>query len=252
MTDTKKPKTEETKELVKKEKFELTVPEDCFGATDDIDASDITIGRIAIMQGLSDLVKMGKARPGAIINLLDGKELGFKDEKAVEFIPVKSQKYWIEKNADNDSFIGRKPALSANELPWEESVDGVNIKRMYHHSFFVLLPSEIKNLEAMPLEISFRSTDLQAAKKLSALLLKLRKRQEASWNRVFTLTTMLKQKDKHSWFGSMVEVGRETTKQERVEAYNWYKIISDTNTKVTYQEEERPAGAEILSDTSEY
>lgn len=228
----------EGKEVVKRTKAKPpAIPEDCFGATDDIEASDITIGRIAIMQSTSDLVKHDKAKQGAIVNLLDGKQLGFKDETPMEFIPIKSVKYWIEKNADTEEYIKRRPAVSSNELPWEENIDGVNVKRIYTHSFYVILPEEVKNLEAMPLELAFRSTDLQAAQKLSAMLFKLKKRGEASWNRIFKLSTHLKQKDNYSWFGSMIEVDRATTEDEKIEAYNWYKTISDAAVSIVHQEE---------------
>ena len=111
--------TETTKQVTKKTQAPPpAIPEDCFGATDDIEASDITIGRISIMQSNSTLLKEDKAKQGTIINLLDGKVLGNKEDKPLEFIPIKSTKYWIEKDADTRQFISRKPATHADEMPY--------------------------------------------------------------------------------------------------------------------------------------
>jgi hypothetical protein len=117
---------------------------------------------------------------------------------------------------------------------------------MYHHSFYVLLPDEIKNMEEMPLELSFRSTDLVTARKLSAFLLKLRKRGEPSWNRVFKLTTQYKQKDKYSWFGTDVAVGDPTPEDYRKNCYEWYKQVS-SGVKLVHQDVEEA----IVADTSD-
>lgn len=226
------------KELVKTEKQELAQydPNGCYGAADDITASDITIGRIAIIQATSELAKQGKVRPGAIVNLLDNKELGFKEEKPLLFIPIKSTKYWIEKDGNTDEFIQRYPATDPNEKSWEELVDGRLVKRMYHHAFFVILPEEVKALDAMPLELAFRSTELASAKKLSALLFKLRMRNEPSWNYMFKLTTSLKQKDKYSWFCTDVTIGDKSTEEARQVCQMWYKQISTAKVKVVEEE----------------
>ncbi len=214
-------------QLVKEEpKALVEIPDDeIYGAGDDISGADIKIGRIAIQQSSSDLVKMDRARQGAIMNVDAVKELGYKETSPVQFIPIKSFKYWIVSNDDTDEFIERFPGVSQDELLREEKVGPINLRRVFHHAFYVLLPSEIDGFDEMPYEIAFRSTDLQEAKKFSSLLFKLRKRKEASWNKVFTLSCKLKTKDKYSWFAAEVNVGNDSTLAQREVCKTWYKQL---------------------------
>jgi hypothetical protein len=231
----------ETKELVEAKKQELEEVKESYGATDDINATDLMIGRIATMQALSKLVQDGdKVRPGDMVNLLTGEILANSKNKKLEFIPIKSLKYWIEKDADSDQFLRKIPGTSPNELPWEEHVNGRNITRVYHHSFYVLLPHEIKTMEDMPIELAFRSTDLLSARRISSFLFKMRRQNLSSWDRVFFIHTEKKTKNDKSWFGTSVGVERTTTMEERYAAKGWYDTLS------------RMGNEDILSRTHEH
>lgn len=234
-------------DLTKQEAGELTVPKGVFGAGDDISASDIRIGRISVMQSMSKLVQAEQARRGAIIELDTQTELGYKTEAPFEFIPIKSFKYWIEK--EDKKFKSKFPANDPNELKREEG----KITRMYHHAFYVLLPNELSEGIEMPYEIAFRSTDLVSAQKISKFLLNMRRKEMASWDKVFSLTTVPRQKDDHQWFGTEIALGRDTTQFEKAKCYDWYKqVTSAKNVNVTPHEDDDTGPREGLSQDVRY
>lgn len=197
-----------------------------YGAGDDISVEDCQMGRVAIMQSMSKLVQDDKAEKGQIVNIVDGTVLGDK-KSPFEFIIVGSYKYWIEK--EGDKFVGKYPAVSQNEKPWEEG----NISRLYHHAFLVLSVNDIADGLALPYELAFRSTDIKtAAQKLSGFLMKLRGKQLPSWTKTFKLTAEEKTKDKYKWFGAAIEEGRQATEaeiqyaKEAREQFNLYKAVA--------------------------
>jgi len=210
-------------ELVEAKKSEaMEIASSMFGEASGISMSDITIGRLAVMQSGSVLVKDEKARAGQVINLLTSDVVG--DRKTpFEIIPIRSLKYWIVKRGDD--FVERFPAKSPNELAWEEG----DLTRVYHHSFYVLLPSDVKEGMAIPLEIAFRSTDLQTAKKLSTFIMKGWMKRLATWGKVYNIEIVERAKDKNKWFGTDATVGRDSTIEEREASTMWNEILTKAN-----------------------
>lgn len=212
----------------------------CLGAAEEVSAKDIQIGRLAVMSASSNLVKEEQAKQGEIVDLDTLKVMGYKEEKPLELVVLKSFRYWVEK--EGDEFIAKYPATDPNEKPWEEG----NIKRMYHHSFYVLVPSEIEEGIELPYEIAFRSSELNSAKKLSKMLLTMRRRGAASWNQSFTVTTEVKKKGQFSWYGTNIKPGAETSEKVRMAAYSWYKTISDPNVKIKVADEVDTSGEQAF------
>jgi hypothetical protein len=190
------------------------------GAGADIAVSDIRIGRIAILQKTSELVDKKIGNVGDICNF-DNQEIL---PQPCELIFLKSIKYWITKKGDE--FVSRKPAFSADELPWEE--EG-GVKNMYHHAFYVLLPSEIESGMAMPYEISFKSTTLDSARKLSKYFMLLAKKGQPSFFHTFTMATEKQTKDKNTWYAPVVNLGREATRAEIIASGEWLKVINSAS-----------------------
>jgi hypothetical protein len=185
------------------------------GAASEVTAGDIVIGRIGIMQALSQLVKDKKCFAGDVIDT----ETEEKHEQPLEFIILKSHKYWVV--TENDEYKERFPAIHQNEYPWTEG----NIKRMYNHAFYVLLAKDIKDGMLMPYEISFRSTELRVARKISKMLMILGQKNIPSWGRAFLYKVEEKRKGKHSWYGASISPGRETTKEEKEASYKMFMQI---------------------------
>ena len=203
-----------------------------FGAGDDINANDIYIGRLQVMQPLSEFVKQDKAKAGQIINSLTQKILAEK-EKPLDVIVINSFKYWIEKEltAAGEVFKCRYPAESANEKAWQEG----NIKRIFHHSYYVLLPTDL----TMPLELTFRSTGVSSAKVLASFIFRLKGLQLPSWATTFTLSTFFKTgKNNKQWWAADIVEGRKTTDEEIKVAVMWNQLLKKANVVVAEEEEE--------------
>lgn len=197
------------------------------GIAGEFNQTDVQQGRLAIMQSGSTLVKEEKARQGSIINLLDGEELAYKGNdkepaKDLEFLICGIVKYWIEKNADTDTFISKFPAIDANELPWNEMKDGVNIERTFHFSYMVLLPEEIAAGIEMPYELAFRSTLLKDVKKLNSLIKRMGQKGVSSHSKVFYGKIAKRANEKNDWFGLDLGVAREATEEEQKTVENYF------------------------------
>lgn len=189
------------------------------GIASEFTRDDVQQGRLMLMQAAGQLVKDEIARQGSIINLVDHEEMAYKGNdkepaKDLEFMICGILKYWVEKDADTDEFLGKKPAVNANELPWEEFKDGRNIQRTYHFSYMVLLPEEIEQGVEMPYELAFRSTAVKDTKKLNSIISKLAQKGVSSHQKVFKAKIVKKTKDKHEWWGLDLSVSRDANESE--------------------------------------
>lgn len=198
------------------------------GACADISMHDLQIGRVVVMQPSSTMVKEDKARQGAIIDLESEEELGYKMDKKLVFLVVKSQKYWVE--YIDEEFHQRVPALHENEKPWQEG----DISRVFTHSFYVLLRKDIEQGLILPYEIAFKSTDLKSAKRISKILMIMGQQRKPSWDRWFTMGCELFTKGKYSWFKSKIEVINEEVPQScKNVAYTLHEQFKKASVKHT-------------------
>jgi hypothetical protein len=222
---------------VLKSSVNLPIAKKDYGAGADINAEDILIGRIAVVQANSEFIKrdtQDKFRSGQLVNTLSQEILAEKG-KPLEVIVLKSFKYWVEKEKTQagEVFKRKFAAQSVHEHDWEEG----NLKRYFHHSFYVLLPSDL----SMPLELTFRSTELPMARKLASFIFKLRVLDKSSLERIFCINTEIKTKNTHSWYGTNLTEGRETTPEELAAARMWSEQLGKINiTAIAEEEEEAP------------
>ncbi len=201
---------------------QMITPNDTQDAASSISASDLILGRISIMQALSELVKEEKARPGAIVNSLTEEQIGFKEEDKVEFIPFASYKDCIEK--EDGKFIKQYRVNKLYELPLREG----NIERTYRHVFYGMLTKELDEGMALPVEIPFQGTGIRAAKVFCSFLMKLHMNQKQSWDNTFFLSAVTQTNGKNSWYGPKVSVGRPTTAKEVDSCKVWAKQLEET------------------------
>lgn len=220
----------ESKELVNKESTDVVATN--FAEELGIDMQDITIGRISVMQSMSQLVQQETAKVGDIVNLLTGNVIGGKKNHAEIIIVGKPFWYWIEKEGDN--FLGRHAGKLPEGKPFQEG----SISRMEHQSFYILLADELKEGFAMPLELSFRSSSMKTARKLCSFLVKLYMMQKPTWAKVFNLTSLMSSKDKYTWYIPEIAVGRDTTTEESDVAKTWVNTLKSA-TSVVHTEEEQ-------------
>lgn len=216
----------ESKEVVESKGNALST-DVAMGIASEFTRDDVQQGRLMLMQAGSQLVKDEVARQGSIINIVDNEELAYKGNdkeqpKDLEFLICGILKYWVEKDGDTDEFLGKRPAVNANELPWEEFKDGRNIERTFHFSYMVLLPEEIEQGIEMPYELAFRSTAVKDTKKLNSIIAKLAQKKISSHDKVFKAKIVKRTKDKNEWWGLDLSVSRDSNESEKECVTNYF------------------------------
>jgi len=211
------------KELVTQEAGELTTSQiiEDLG----IDMGDVSVGRISVMQSMSQLVQSEDARVGDIINLLLNEKIADKED-AAEFIVV-GKPFWDWTEKDGDTFLGRYPG----KLPQDKSFTEGTIVRTENQNFYILLAKELKTGFAMPLQLTFRSSSMVTARKLCTFLLKMWMMRKPVHTQVFNLTSLMSKKDKYTWYIPEVAPGRDSTTTEIDLAKVWVDTFKAASTK---------------------
>lgn len=213
-----------------------------FGAADDISGKDIRIDRILLTQAMSKKVQSEETEKGLLVLGSNLKELARAKTKttegtALEFIPIKAMRYWVESDKDTQEFITRYPALSPDEHEWEEKRGARTIKRTYTHSFIVILPSMIAGMEDVPLELAFRSTNLACAQSVNMKLINMKRRNLPSWMKVFKLDIGTKTNKHGTWYITTDSISRDSTPEEVKICEEWAKVLNDANIQLSNDDE---------------
>jgi len=213
------------------------------GIAGDLSNDDVQQGRLTLMQPGSDFVKEEKCRQGSIVNLQEPEiELahkGYKDEEAkpLDFMIVGVMKYWVVKDKNTKDFVAKFPGVNANELPWEEEVDGKLLTRTFHFSYVVLLPEEIKDGLEMPYEFAFRSTAVKETKKLNSVIQRLGAKGISSHQRVFRASISQRTNGEDTWWGADLSIGRDATAKETEVCIQYFNEFNTTKAKFMAQQD---------------
>jgi len=227
---------------------------------------DITIPRILLMQGSSQLVKDRKAQVGDIVRSSNGERLGGSngpDQPAdeVEIIPLALSQSWTIMSEDGKQFIRTEPRTPANDsAPWEfEDTDGQIRKRLKTIDAIVMIASDIDRLQSeggvavdedgvpldldsslvLPHAISFKSTGFQAGKGISTFFARVEALMKTHpltrpYHFSLPLSCFPQEDDGNEWhvfdIGSARRSNDNGTKGYRVqEAAHWYETINSRN-----------------------
>lgn len=222
-------------------------PDNSWGS-EGIDASDVVLPRLLLMQGLSELVQEGKTKSGDIIRSTTGEVLGGA-QKGVEIIPISSFKTWklLEIVGKKYEYRGIEPLTAENtNAPLEFLRDGKTWRRDRVLNFYVLLPGDIaKEAAAMkkiqttgefpdprdalfPCVLSFARTSYGAGKDLASHFIRA-----ASFNMPpacsrFSLSSKVEKNDLGTF--SILEVNNlgMTSAEDLAVCKKWYEIIFNT------------------------
>lgn len=191
------------------------------GISGQLGATDSYRPMLTVTTSTSDVVKSGDVPAGCIINtalpedILANRKMKDRDEKSLDFMLVGIIKYWVENDADTRDFITKYPGNDANEKPWEETINGRNIKRTFVFSYLVILADEIKDGLEQPIEFPFRSTAVKETKKLNSLIERLAAKNISSSQKVFKASVVERSNAKDTWFGAELSISRDATEEER-------------------------------------
>lgn len=217
-----------------KQLLELEAREDVYE-----DMTDFEIPMIKLMQGLSDLVKDGKAVIGDYCNSVDGTVLAKRNEP-LELILLTQKKYWqvfkvTGDGRDDKEWIGTEEysAETANYPYEEQTAEGI-IRRVKTIDWYVLKANS--NGDAifgeLPLVFRFQVSSLKAAKNLNSKLQQLKRQGKPRASKVFEFTSKKNPSDQHGNLIPVIELGRDTTKQELECAAMWTMDLAKATVKV--------------------
>jgi len=228
------------KDIVKKEEGKvvprLSGDQNLPAGFDEVDKEDLKIPRLAILQGLSQIVVEGKARMGQLANSLTKEVFS----ESVEFIPLfmfktrakfEKGRGLVMFSRDNVTVtMAIEEFAEYQDRPVEE-VPGANWEGDNSptfnlvYNFPVLL---VGRLNEFPISISLMKTATKAAK---GLLSMARFSGEDMFARVYTIKTKIEQNENGTYAVPVLELARRATDEEYIAAskcFNeWYRRKKD-------------------------
>lgn len=217
-----------------KEQTAVAVPGmDAAWGAEDVSSKDVLVPRIMLTQQLSELVKNGKAMAGTIVSSSLNEILASAGQ-SLEIIPIKTYREWVENTVetgkggkDKESFKRIVPMTRANEnWPTEEIVDGEAIRRHKSLNFFVVIPGK---LDSLPHVVQFRKTSYRTGQQLATHFKMSELQKKTPARQVFALSAVSKSWEGYDFFVLEVEAKRAATQDELNAAYNWYRLLSESN-----------------------
>ena len=238
---------ESSKSLVTKEAGALTTESlSDWGNDVYLGKNDIVIPKILPMQGLSQLVADGKAMMGEFRDSLSGEKLGSITEP-IAIIPFHVEKVWdiLEEEGDNYKWVRSEPLVEDptkagynDDLPWNDKVDGIEVKRVRRMNFYVMIPSQIDAGTAIPYVLSFKSTSYREGKKLfTQMYMRNRRANLPPPGYTFVLSGVKEKNDKGTFIVPKLDLAAPTTQEYMRECLTWFNLIRKGEVKVDTSED---------------
>ena len=202
-----------------------------------IDASDIIIPKVLLMQSISQLVESEKAKSGDFVHSLDEVVVGKKESEPVEFIVLGM--YKTLQTYEDTKYIKTEPLTPENAgLPFREVVNGVEVNRNKTMNYYVIRPSDVENMSVFPMVITFKRTSLKGGKKLATKLMMLEEFGAETYMKTFKLVAKQEEGDKGRYYVMDILDGRKSTDVEMKHATKWVDRLKTTDVKVHEADEE--------------
>lgn len=223
-------------------------------------AQDIIIPKLLIMQPTSDMVTEGNAVMGEFRDSVSKEKLGSIADP-INFIPFHVEKVWdILEQQDDEQYKWRrsepliedplKPGYNDN-LKWTDIENGINIKRVRRMNFYVMLASQLKEGNAVPYVLAFRSTGYREGKKVfTQMYLRNRRAGLTPAAYSFELSGVRQKNEKGAFIVPSVAMGPATNAAHVGECLEWYKLIKKGAVKVDAAEEETLSAVEVMSEAA--
>lgn len=211
-----------------------------------IEATDLTIPVLLLMQNTSEAVGDGHAKLGDIMNS-QAEEVVGSPEKPLEVIPLKMYKTLrIYNTAENPPKFVREEPYEANvngRLPFEGlETDPVTeetfpVKRYLNFNFFVLLKAEIESDQDFPAIVRFKSTSMPAGRQLATQLFKMAALRQLPYSQTVKITVGKEKKGSNTYAVFGIGKGQKATDKEKAAAEKWLAMLSSVSYRVDEKEE---------------
>lgn len=210
-------------EVTVKEETAVALPEDCFGAVDDVESGDLSLGLIKALSSNSKPVENGLAKPGDIVDYDSAQKYG-DAQNPVEVIILKMFRYWQEEDKD-EKVLQRYRGKNKWEQSWEMNNGG---KRTFCCDLLVLPVADIESGFEVPAKVEFKRTSLQGyVENLPNILVKMKGRGIKSWDKKFLLSSKEIKGKKNSWSILELSMGEDTNEKEKAAAMKWFSMVKD-------------------------
>lgn len=211
-----------------------------------VEAQDLVIPLIQVMQNTSALVGDDKAKLGDIVNMQTNEILG-DGTKSVKILPLKLFKTLRTYDVRNKGFkfLSEAPLTSENDkLQGEGMVGEIPVKHYPTFNYFVLLKTDLAKEEGFPCLIRFKSTGMNAGRTLATHLYKLVFFRKRPYSQFVELSTKKEKKDTATYAVPTVECKSEmASEKEMAAAETMLGLLAAGNYRVD-EREETEVGAE--------
>lgn len=205
-----------------------------------VEAGDLVIPSVQVMQNTSALVGDEKAKIGDIVNMATEEVIGGGD-KSVRILPLKLFKTLRTYDVSQGfKFMGEQPLTpQAEKLVGEGEIDGKPVKHYATFNFFVLLKTDMDKGEGFPCLLRFRSTGMNAGRSLATYLFKLVFLRKKPYSHFVELNTRKEKKDTNTYAVPVINTAKPTpaTQQELEVAESWLAMLAAGNYRVDDRED---------------
>lgn len=215
-----------------------------------VDASDILIPKLLLMQPLSRFVGDERAQAGDIVKSTTGKKV-----ENCRMIPLSTFKTWVEEEQIGSKFEYRQtvPMTAANAdapLEWEDAVTKTKWQRSRVLNFFVLLSDDIVREAAarkafaddgeipdtddvlIPHLVCFRRTSYRAGRELVTHFTKAAQMNLPPASKQFDLKVKKEKGDKGTYYVFDLVPAEKTPREYLPIARHWYELVKTNKVKV--------------------
>lgn len=216
--------------------------------SEDTNAADLVIPRMALAQATSTPCKEGNARPGEVLHSLTGEKLMDKGA-TIDLLPILTVNAWVVSELivgkQQPEFVRIEAITAANysdDWRYEKTENGKNLLFQKRLSALVL---PVGGLDGFPYFIDFQKTNRKPGQVLSTIIQENKFRNQPACHRVVSVGTQLKTRDQNSWFIFTVTPSRVATPEEVAACRRWYDIFGKKAQEAALVEENAAANAEI-------
>jgi hypothetical protein len=213
---------------------------------DDVEASDIRIPRLQLMQAMSEKVAEGDKQPGQIIETSMGMTVAEKG-KSINLIPFYIFKDWaIHKkiNGKFEWFSREEYTLKNSNKPREEVINGEEYKNFLGINVLAMVESEINDPSALPVVVTFRSTSLKTGQDISTLGIRAQSVNKPLASFTISLGTKFTKNDKGNFFVYEVQKVKPTENFQEIgpRIFKWYETFKAGKAKLDAESETPETG----------
>lgn len=207
-----------------------------------VEAKDLSIYKILLMQKTSEFVGDEKAAFGDLVHSRTAEKFGGFDQ-SIEVLPVQIYKTWViyDVTEGTPKFVTTEDMTPANSsLPWEFSdAEGRNYRRDQCINVMVLLTSEVAAGEPFPYIMSFRRASFSTGKDIVTQVMRSRMFGKPIYAKTIQIGVGKQKKDTNTYAVFTSRVGRTANEAEAQAAQMWAGILKSSKVAVDNSDLER-------------